>query len=195
MANFDGSGYSDSFELDDSNSEDFSHDDSDVLSELKKTLESAGTEPVPVTLNKNDKKPPAPKRERHLRLSNGGIDLRNTVRSPISMAQHLNQSGPLAKSNDDVTDGGSHPHTVTSNSDPARPLRFKQAVGTVQKLQSTAKHFRNSDEVREVVFKEWLVKKEENNLRTRQSLSQSEIIEAKNNREKEVCLSRLISLA
>lgn len=165
---------SESFELDDTSSgrDDFASE-TDILLELKKTLNDSNLPPK--------HKPPAPRRVPHPRPDVKKVDLRKTVRSPIAMAQHLSR----ARLNDssETIDGGPSVSPPLLNSGP-RPLRFKQVM--VQKLQSTVKKFENSDEVREVVFKEWLAKKEVKKLHSRQSLNEKEKTEADSRREREV---------
>lgn len=92
----------------------------------------------------NSKKPPRPP------SSEGSVKFNRTVRSPLAMSHLLNQ------------DGGSRGADPQSPPSPHSPplARFKQVAGTVQKMQSTAKKFNNSSEIREVAFKEWLAKKE-----------------------------------
>lgn len=188
------SGYSDSFELDAASS-----DGADVLSELKKVLaepekpaveqDPSGTAlpPAPPAHSsrgkiKSDKKPPAPKRKAPTQSSNV---LRKTMRSPVALAHHLNRDG----SHQDSDHSPPQPRVSTplpNSSAGIRPPRFIEAVTKVQKLQSTTKKFQSSNEVREVVFKEWLAKKEVKNLQKRQSLSQRKKEEAENKREQEV---------
>ena len=164
-----GSDYSESFELDDSNSEissESNHEAEGVLSELNQ---------APLTIkqpaNKLTKKPPIIKKE----LPSGDTELRRTIRSPITF---IEQENHLKSSQEKPAP------TATS---PA--LTFKDAAGKVQKLQSSAKKFTNSDEIREVVFKDWLAKKEVKDMRTRKLLDDSKRIDIEKKREREVNFS------
>ena len=182
-----------------------------VLSELiepaipLQDLVSTGVQQDVPTVVHSRKKPPAPRpahKKRQQQSQNVGTDFRKTVRSPIELSCHLNQNKPLSEqtnsnlpSHGTTSPLGSGPHTTTpprSSSEGKQASRFKQAVGTVQKLQSTAKKFQTSDEVREVVFKDWLAKKEVKTLQARQSLIQSERKEAEHRREKEVLANHCI---
>lgn len=149
---------------------DSSHDQANLSSELKKTL---NIDPS-VHVN-NSKKPPISKREDSLaRPSDGVVDLRRTIRSPIAMAYHLNH------------DDSEIQRTTHPSPNPETPFTFKQVVGTVQKLQFSAKKFRNSDEIRDVVYKEWRAKKEVKDIQERRSLANTQKTDAEKKLEKEV---------
>lgn len=90
-------------------------------------------------------KPPRPP------SSEGSVKFSRTIRSPLAMSQLMNQ-GRVSSSAESQS---SAPHSPSQ----AR-LHFKQVAGTVQQMQSTAKKFKNSREIREVAFNEWLARKE-----------------------------------
>ena len=165
-----GSDYSESFELDDSSSvisSESNYEEEGVRSELEKSLDQA---PVKQSANKLTKKPPIFKKE----LARDDIDLRRTIRSPITFIEKENHPSNLKSSQE----------KPASTHTPA--LTFKEAAGKVQKLQSSAKKFTNSDEIREVVFKDWLAKKEVKDMRTRKLLDDSKRIDIEKKREREV---------
>ena len=155
--------YSESFELDGTDSREVSSDMSNCSGDMQ-TPES-GSNPTAHRPSSGTtvKKPPRPKRER----DPGGMDLGRTVRSPIAMSQHLQGTW------DGVAKG-----------EPT--FTFREVAGKVQKLQLSAKKFNSSGEIRDVAFKEWLAKKEVKNMRERKSLEQSKRIDCEKKRNKEV---------
>lgn len=155
------SNYSESFELDDTSSES-SQDQENVTSGSGKPVTEV-TSPTVST-----KKPPTSH-------SSDGVDLGRTIRSPMPASHHLNQ------------DDQHLPHRPpTSDSTIAKPLTFKQAAGKVQRLQSSAKKFNSSNEIREVAFKEWLGKKEVIIVQRRNSVLQSKRVDTEEKRKREV---------
>ena len=133
--------YSLSFELDDT-------DESLQLSSEDMSQCSSGSKKIireDRSAVHNSKKPPRPP------SSEASVNFNRTIRSPLAMSHLLNQDG--VSRGDDPQSPPPPPHSP--------PLaRFKQVAGSVQKMQSTAKKFKNSSEIREVAFKEWLAKKE-----------------------------------
>lgn len=165
--------YSDSFELDDTDSKELSiefnheeHDDVELESALNEILDHPPS----------NKKPPTSATKLH---SSGRdhVDLGRTVKSPIAMAEHLHQHH---STNEKTL---SPPLNSTTRS---LTLNFKEVAGKVQKLQSSAKKFKNSGEIREVVFKEWLAKKEVKAMRAKKSFERSRKIDVEKKRNKEV---------
>lgn len=152
------SDYSESFELDDTSS-DSSQDKENVVSGSVNQVTEATSPTV------NTKKPPKSKRPH----SSDGVNLGRTIRSPIPVAHHLNQDDQLF-----------------SDSTIAKPLTFKQAAAKVQGLQSSAKKFNSSNEIREVAFKEWLGKKEVTHVERRNSVLQSKRVDTEEKRKREV---------
>lgn len=146
--------YSESFELDDSDSRELSSDMSHGQADMQGLVESVPNHP-------SLKKPPRPKRVHSSSTDLGG--------SPIAMSQHLH-----SKDSD-----------LTANSTPT----FKQVAGKVQKMQSSAKKFKSSGEIRDIVFKEWLAKKEVKDMRARRSLEQSKQIDSEKKKNKEVFIT------
>ena len=161
------SDYSESFELDDT--EDPSSDSSQGKENVDTNQVTDVTKMASPTVN--TKKPPTSKRPH----SSDGVDLGRTIRSPIPTVHHLNQDNQHL----------SH-HLPTSDSTIAKPLTFKQAAGKVQSLQSSAKKFNSSNEIREVAFKEWLGKKEVTHVQRRNSALQNKRVDAEEKRKREV---------
>ncbi len=169
--------YSLSFELDDT-------DESLQLSSEEVSQGSPDSEKVmqedrPTVHSSSSKKPPRPPS-----AGDGSVNLNRTVRSPLAMAHLLNQGGV-------AEDGGAQSPPLPPHSPPlARPLKFKQVASSVQKMQSTAKKFKNSGEIREVAFKEWLAKKEakDMNEKIKQTASMETEKEKAKDQERQVVL-------
>jgi hypothetical protein len=152
--------YSDSFELDDTDSKASSDVSYDQF--LASAVESG---PKHLTPSPTQEKPPRPKR-----VSSSGGDLCRTIRSPVAMSEYLCQS--------DVVDGA-------KGNEPT--LSFKEAAKKIQKLQSSVKNFNSSGEIRDIAFKEWLAKKEVKDMQTRVLLEQGKRLDDEKRRNKEVC--------
>lgn len=179
--------YSESFEFDDTDSKDLSSSLGRGLAELSAAdlVEGAiQTSDMPTV-----KKPPTSKRPH----SSGRLDmdLSRTIRSPIAMSEHLLHGSHLS------TDGAKENQQPSPSPPPplnstARSLKFKEVAGKVRKLQSSAKKFKNSNEIREVAFKEWLAKKEVRDLRTRKYLECGKRMDSEKKRNSEVSQSVVI---
>ena len=150
--------YSLSFELEDSDeslqlsSEDVSQPspDSDAAKEPRPPVRTTTT----TTTTTTSKKPPRPP---SAASGDGSISLSRTIRSPLAMAHLLNQD---RVTDDSDAHASPSPHTL-------KPPTFKQVASTVQTMQSTAKKFKSSGEIREVAYKEWLAKKEAKDMHER----------------------------
>lgn len=163
--------YSESFELDDSDSRELSSDMSRGQADMQEPL----VENVPK--HPALKKPPRPER-----VHSSGMDLSRTVRSPIAMSQHLHLSDShLTCIADGPTKENEQP-VLKSTPGPT----LKQVASKVQKMQLSAKKFKSSGEIREVAFKEWLAKKEVKDMRARRSLEQSKQIDSEKKKSHEV---------
>ena len=162
--------YSESFESD-LTSLSGSDEESGVLSELKNNLDTCPDSPIHTPqqkFNDNVKNTPI--------FKNSGVDLSRTVRSPEMMAQHLTECRAREKPG----------HPPPSSNSPNKPLKFKEVAGKVQSMQSAAKGFKNSHEIRDITFKDWAAKKEVKGIKDRNSQIQQRKIEEEKRKKKEV---------
>ena len=183
-----GGDYSESFELDDTDSRESSslgHEQADVLARFRETLASDEDHPPhrshSATGSKQTRKPPTPKGGGRSR-----VDLGRTVRSPIAMSQHLQQGGQLTNENSQDNPSLAPPLSSPPLHPTGHSLTFREATGKVQKLQAAVKKFKNSDEMREVAFKEWLAKKEVKDMRSKKATERCKKMDEETKRNEEV---------
>lgn len=105
--------------------------------------------------------------------------------SPIYKVQHL---GPRSEEKDGrtlctFTGLASNYNSLDQTS---RPLQFKDVAGVVQTLQSAAKAFSTSREMRDFAYKEWLAKKEAKKVEKVLKKSDETVVTNEEKRKREV---------
>lgn len=184
------SDYSESFELDSSTTESSLSDGQGAVVKMKKSLlqsvqsdhSNAISHHRPPLHEHNMRSPVIQKPSNHRESE---VDLGRTIRSPMTMAYHLNKNDDLDSAGGSTADTSLDLSTTSSNP-VGKPLRFKNVAGSIQTMQSTIKSFKSADQVRDVAFKEWLTKKEVQKLQEKSSQMRDKEIKAEKKKQKEV---------